>query len=86
MQARSPHSTVPVNSQNRSEFTKSPAASPETASRVRGPRPLGGPAWLPRAGAYEEAVLTWHEQVAESFRRHALKAGTRCVDDGITSS
>lgn len=25
--------------------------------------------WFPAQGSYEEAVLTWHEQIEQSFRR-----------------
>ena len=32
------------------------------------------PGWFPLRGSYEEAVLSWHEQVESSFRRHALEA------------
>jgi hypothetical protein len=30
--------------------------------------------WFPLQGSYEEAVLSWHEQVEMSFRRRALEA------------
>jgi hypothetical protein len=30
------------------------------------------PGWSPLQGSYEEAVLSWYEQVDMSFRRHAL--------------
>jgi len=37
--------------------------------------PMG---WVPLAGSYEEAVLSWHEQVDASFRqREALAARRR---------
>ena len=30
--------------------------------------------WFPLRGSYEEAVLSWYEQVEMSFRRRALEA------------
>jgi hypothetical protein len=30
--------------------------------------------WPPREGSYEEAVLSWHEQVEVAFRRRASRA------------
>jgi hypothetical protein len=30
--------------------------------------------WYPLRGSYEEAVLTWHEQIDQSFRRRDLEA------------
>ena len=34
--------------------------------------------WVPRVGSYEEAVLSWHEQVEASFRqREAVATKTR---------
>lgn len=30
--------------------------------------------WSPARGSYEEAVLTWYEQIDESFRRRELAA------------
>jgi hypothetical protein len=31
--------------------------------------------WAPLSGSYEEAVLSWHEQVNASFRREPRSAG-----------
>jgi hypothetical protein len=30
--------------------------------------------WFPARGSYEEAVLTWYEQIEQSFRRRDLEA------------
>ncbi len=30
--------------------------------------------WFPARGSYEEAVLSWHEQIDQSFRRRDLEA------------
>ncbi|GEM_PF-1637043 len=30
--------------------------------------------WLPLQGSYEEAVLSWYEQIESSFRRRDLEA------------
>ncbi len=30
--------------------------------------------WFPAQGSYEEAVLSWHEQIDQSFRRRHLEA------------
>ncbi len=30
--------------------------------------------WFPVQGSYEESVLTWHEQIDQSFRRRSLEA------------
>lgn len=30
--------------------------------------------WFPLRGSYEEAVLSWYEQIEMSFRRRALEA------------
>ena len=30
--------------------------------------------WFPTRGSYEEAVLSWHEQIDQSFRRRQLEA------------
>jgi hypothetical protein len=30
--------------------------------------------WFPLRGSYEEAVLSWHEQIEASFRRRELEA------------
>jgi hypothetical protein len=30
--------------------------------------------WFPAGGSYEEAVLSWHEQIEMSFRRRELAA------------
>jgi hypothetical protein len=30
--------------------------------------------WFPLRGSYEEAVLSWHEQIEMSFRRRTLDA------------
>jgi hypothetical protein len=30
--------------------------------------------WFPAQGSYEESVLSWHEQIDESFRRRNLEA------------
>jgi len=38
--------------------------------RVRG-RDVG---WYPAQGTYEEAVLNWHEQIDQSFRRRNLES------------
>lgn len=29
--------------------------------------------WFPMSGSYEEAVLSWHEQIDQSFRRRQLE-------------
>lgn len=29
--------------------------------------------WFPARGSYEEAVLSWHEQIDQSFRRRQLQ-------------
>ncbi len=29
--------------------------------------------WFPLRGSYEEAVLSWHEQIEASFRRRELE-------------
>jgi hypothetical protein len=31
-------------------------------------------AWRPAGGSYEEAVLSWHEQIESSFRRRDIDA------------
>jgi len=33
--------------------------------------------WVARVGSYEEAVLSWHEQVEASFRQRNVSAGKR---------
>lgn len=30
--------------------------------------------WFPAQGSYEEAVLSWYEQIDQSFRRRDLEA------------
>jgi hypothetical protein len=30
--------------------------------------------WSPAQGSYEEAVLSWHEQIDQSFRRRYLES------------
>ncbi len=42
--------------------------------------------WFPQRGSYEEAVLSWYEQIEASFRRRELEAqrttqGTRGLRD-----
>jgi len=39
--------------------------------RLQGRMEVG---WSPLQGSYEEAVLSWYEQVDMSFRRRALEA------------
>jgi len=39
--------------------------------------------WFPAGGSYEEAVLSWHEQIEMSFRRREL-AAQRTVEDSST--
>ena len=38
----------------------------------KGRAPNGG--WFPMRGSYEEAVLSWYEQIEMSFRRRELEA------------
>jgi len=40
--------------------------------------------WSPTRGSYEEAVLSWHEQIELSFRRREL-AAQRAVEEPSTS-
>ena len=47
--------------------------------RTQGVRTLGRPhanetGWFPAKGSYEEAVLSWQEQIERSFRRRELAA------------
>ena len=37
--------------------------------------------WVPLQGSWEEAVLSWHEQVQTAFRRHRDAEGTLAVPD-----
>ena len=39
--------------------------------------------WFPAGGSYEEAVLSWHEQIEMSFRRREL-AAQRTVEESPT--
>lgn len=41
------------------------------SERLQGTTEVG---WNPLRGSYEEAVLSWYEQVEMSFRRRALDA------------
>jgi len=38
-----------------------------------------GAAWVPRPGSYEEAVLTWFEQLERAFQKYEAggRTGTR---------
>ena len=36
--------------------------------------------WFPARGSYEEAVLSWYEQIELSFRRRELEAQRRGQD------
>jgi len=36
--------------------------------------------WFPLRGSYEEAVLSWYEQVELSFRRRALESQRIALD------
>ena len=40
--------------------------------------------WFPTRGSYEEAVLSWYEQIEISFRRREL-AAQRAVEERSTS-
>lgn len=37
--------------------------------------------WFPARGSYEEAVLTWHEQIEQSFRRRDQEAQRTAPED-----
>jgi hypothetical protein len=37
--------------------------------------------WFPLRGSYEEAVLSWHEQIEMSFRRRQLEAQRSLTGD-----
>jgi hypothetical protein len=39
--------------------------------------------WFPLRGSYEEAVLSWYEQIEMSFRRRELEAQRSETGEGV---